>query len=75
MEVPNLNCKWCEYQTELWREHCAECLFNLEQLFKQEKSDTLTDIDGEFCMWCSYQYTDPNKCDGCIWNKTPLATE
>ena len=70
MEIPNLNCKWCEYQTELWREHCAECLFNLEQLFKEDNTeDKLTDKDGDFCMGCWFKHTQPEKCKWCIWQK------
>lgn len=81
MEIPNINCKWCEHVADVTREHCKECLFSLYEVLsskpkeKEKETDTLTDIDWEFCMWCWYKYNQPDKCNGCIWNKTPLATE
>lgn len=45
-EIPNLNCKDCTYQTELWRDHCKECLFNLEQLVTElDEKDELKELE------------------------------
>lgn len=66
MEIPNLNCKWCEYQTELWREHCAECLFNLEQTLKEENQLTLEWADHETCESCNYK-NKTEECKDCIY--------
>ena len=70
MEIPNLNCKWCEHVADVDRKCCEECLFSLyEVLSDTNNDDKLTDKDWDFCMWCWFKHTQPEKCDWCIWNK------
>lgn len=68
MDIPNLNCKWCEYQTELRREHCSECLFSLENLFKEKTWKQLTkeDVDHHVCDSCNFKNMI-EKCQDCIY--------
>ena len=70
MEIHNLNCKDCPNASSIDRKCCDECLFSLyEVLSDKPKQDILTNKDGDFCMGCHYQYSQPSKCNGCVWKK------